>query len=110
MSLRFASAFAYFPDEASVVDVALKAQFTHRETSAKAGCVFFAKLTYRVLQGKAIKDAVVEVAQESDAWVRSRYRRYASRCELTSISTKATHITQLQQPSFQICTQLFSTD
>ena len=102
MALRFASAFAHFPDEASVVDVALKAQFTHRhrETSAKAGCVFFAKLTHRVLQGKAIKDAVVEVAQESDAWARSRYRRCASHCELTSISTKATHVAQLQQPPF----------
>merc|ERR1711871_1543897 len=75
MALRFAAAFAYYDTENAVVDAALKSQFTHAESTARAGCEFFAKVTYRVLHGKPVQAAVEEVASESGAFIQSKVKQ-----------------------------------
>merc|ERR1711871_856644 len=75
MALRFAAAFAYYDPENAVVDAALKSQFTHAESTARAGCEFFAKVTYRVLHGKPVQAAVEEVASESGAFIQSKVKQ-----------------------------------
>merc|ERR1712086_202089 len=75
MALRFASVFSAYADEEAVVDAAKKAMFTHGEPTAVAGCVFFAKLTFRVLQGMDIKDAIAAVAQESDSYIQGKVKQ-----------------------------------
>jgi len=75
MALRFASAFAYYDTEQQVVDAALKAQFTHAESTARAGCVFFAKVTWRVLHGMELEEAVQDVAKESDSFIQKKVKQ-----------------------------------
>jgi len=81
MALRFAGAFAYYKDEASVVDAALKSQFTHAEPTARAGCEFFAKLTYRVLHGQDLAAAVEGVAQESNSFIQGKVKQAQAKVE-----------------------------
>jgi len=89
MALRFAGAFAYYDSEAAVVDAALKSQFTHAESTARAGCEFFAKVTYRVLHGKPVKAAIEEVANESDSFIQSKVRQALAKVEEATDPTKA---------------------
>jgi len=83
MALRFAAVFAYFDSDASstggdqgeekVVDAALKSMFTHSETTAKLGCEFFARVTYRVLHVDLTpRQAIVEVSNEMGGWIKSK--------------------------------------
>ena len=86
MALRFAAVFAYFDSDTSstggdqgedkVVDAALKSMFTHSETTAKLGCEFFARVTYRILHKDLTpREAIVEVSNEMGGWIESKAKQ-----------------------------------
>lgn len=75
MALRFAAVYGAYGSEEEVVDAAKKSMFTHGESTALAGCEFFARLTYRVLHGTEVKAAVLAVSGESDGWIQSKVKQ-----------------------------------
>lgn len=82
MALRFASVFSYFETEDEVVDAALKTMFTHRERTALLGGEFFARVTYRILhQNLTPRQAIDQVAAESDPWIQQKVMQAISKFE-----------------------------
>merc|ERR1711871_559612 len=76
MALRFASVFAYYSDEADVVDAARKTMFTHRHAESLGGGEFFAKITYRIIhKGLTPAEAIDEVASESSEWFQMKVQQ-----------------------------------
>merc|ERR1711871_328950 len=72
MALRYAAAFSYYDDEGALVDAAKKSMFTHGEQTAQDGAEFFARLTFRVMRGTELEQAVREVAKESSPFVQQK--------------------------------------
>jgi ADP-ribosylglycohydrolase len=82
MAIRYASAFAYYEDEASILDAAKKSAFTHRETTALNGGGFFAKVTYRIIHNNLTpREAIDEVAKESDSWIQNKVKQAITKFE-----------------------------
>ena len=76
MAVRYASAYGYFGDEQGVVDAALTSMFTHRETTARQGAEFFARVTFRVIhKGMTPEEAIREVASESPQFVKEKVKQ-----------------------------------
>jgi len=78
MALRYAAVFAYYGDndEDGVVNAALKSMFTHSERTAKLGCEFFARVTYRIIH-KELKpsEAITEVSNQMGGWIASKVQQ-----------------------------------
>ena len=78
MALRFAPVFAYLGDgdadgEDKVVNAALRSMFTHSEPTAKLGCEFFARVTYRIIHGALTpREAIAEVSRQMGGWIASK--------------------------------------
>jgi len=83
MALRFAAVFAYFGSDASstgidqgedkVVDAALKSMFTHYDITAKRGCEFFARVTYRIINKELTpREAIIEVSNKMGGMIKSK--------------------------------------
>lgn len=62
MAIRHVAAHAYYDDENTLVDVARKAMFTHKDQHALGGGEFFARITHRVINGEKPLDAIEMVA------------------------------------------------
>jgi len=63
MSVRSPAALAYFDSEEEVVDAAITSMFTHKETTAKQGAEFFARVSFRVVHKNLTpSQAIDEVA------------------------------------------------
>jgi ADP-ribosylglycohydrolase len=65
----------YFSDEDQTVDAALTAMFTHRESTARDGAAFFARVAHRVVHdGRSPREAIDEVAAlpTTSVFVRSK--------------------------------------
>jgi ADP-ribosylglycohydrolase len=62
MAIRHVAAHAYFETEEDLVDAARKTMFTHRDAHALGGGEFFARVTYRVMNGATPLDAIESVA------------------------------------------------
>merc|ERR1711988_2024875 len=76
MALRAAAAYAYYPDESSIVDATRKAMFTHRNDQALGGGDFFAKVTYRVIhKGMTPKEAILDVKPEMNGWFQNKIQQ-----------------------------------
>lgn len=76
MALRAASAYAYYADEASIVDATRKAMFTHRNDQALGGGDFYAKVTYRVIhKGMTPKEAILSVKPEMNGWFQTKIQQ-----------------------------------
>ena len=88
MAIRYASVFAYYNTEEDVVDAARKTMFTHRERTAILGNDFFARVTYRIIHNKHItpKQAIQEVAKESDAWIQHKVKQALDKVQEASDS------------------------
>lgn len=63
MAIRHVAAHAYYEDEETLVDVARKVMFTHRNEHALGGGEFFARVTHRVIHGQAPAEAISEAAK-----------------------------------------------
>lgn len=64
MAIRHVAAHAYYDDEATLVDVARKSMFTHKDQHALGGGEFFARVTHRVINGQSPQDAIETAAVE----------------------------------------------
>ena len=62
MAIRHVAAHAYYDDEETLVDVARKAMFTHKDLHALGGGEFFARVTHRVIHGQKPQEAIEDVA------------------------------------------------
>ena len=62
MAIRHVAAHAYFDEEETLVEVARKTMFTHRDEHALGGGEFFARVTHRVINGAHPKKAILDVA------------------------------------------------
>jgi ADP-ribosylglycohydrolase len=82
MSLRFAPVFSYYGDEEDVVDAAHKSMFTHKERTAHLGAEFFARVTHRIIhQSLTPREAVEQVATESDPWIQQKVQQALTKAE-----------------------------
>lgn len=72
MALRHASAYAYYDNEEELVDIAKKSMFTHKDTHALGGGEFFARVTFRVIQGQTPLKAITDVAKEMGGFYESK--------------------------------------
>jgi ADP-ribosylglycohydrolase len=92
MSLRFAAVFAYYEDEAAVVDAAKKTAFTHREKTALSAGDFFAKVTYRIIhRGITAREAIDEVTKESDSWIQKKVQQAIDKYEESIDESRPLH-------------------
>ncbi|HIP29678.1 MAG TPA: ADP-ribosylglycohydrolase family protein, partial [Sulfurospirillum arcachonense] len=62
-ALRHAAAYAYYDTEEEIVDIAKKSMFTHKDLHALGGGEFFARVTFRVLNGQTPLKAIEDVAK-----------------------------------------------
>lgn len=64
MAIRHVAAHAYYETEEELVEVARKSMFTHTNAEALGGGEFFARVTYRVMNGSSPAIAIQEVATQ----------------------------------------------
>jgi ADP-ribosylglycohydrolase len=62
MAIRHVAAHGYYDDEETLVSVARKAMFTHKNREALGGGEFFARVTHRVINGQTPSSAIEDVA------------------------------------------------
>jgi len=62
MAIRHVAAYAYYDSEEEIVDIARKSMFTHKDIHALGGAEFFARVTYRVINGQRPEEAIQNVA------------------------------------------------
>ncbi len=62
MAIRHVAAHGYYENEETIVDVARKTMFTHKDLHALGGGEFFARVTHRVINGATPADAIEDVA------------------------------------------------
>ena len=62
MAIRHVAAYAYYDTEEEIADVARKTMFTHKSEEALSGGEFFARVTFRVMQGEKPADAIENIA------------------------------------------------
>merc|ERR1711871_156465 len=72
MGLRFAAAYGYYDNEEDIVNAAHKSMFTHAERTAHDGAEFFARVTFRVLHGTPLEQAVDDVAKISSPFIQNK--------------------------------------
>ena len=77
MALRSAALFAFTANESELVDDATKTMFTHRETSAKLGNEFFARVTFRIIHNQSSpKEAINDVVEDmNNTWIRQKVKQ-----------------------------------
>ncbi|HIP44411.1 MAG TPA: ADP-ribosylglycohydrolase family protein [Sulfurospirillum arcachonense] len=71
-ALRHAAAYAYYDTEEEIVDIAKKSMFTHKDLHALGGGEFFARVTFRVLNGQTPLKAIEDVAKQMGGFFESK--------------------------------------
>jgi ADP-ribosylglycohydrolase len=71
-ALRHAAAYAYYDTEDEIVDIAKKSMFTHKDLHALGGGEFFARVTFRVLNGQTPLIAIENVAKQMSGFFESK--------------------------------------
>ncbi len=72
MAIRHVAAHGYYDDEETLVDVARKAMFTHKNAEALWGGEFFARVTHRVIEGMNPQEAIETVAVQMGGFVETK--------------------------------------
>lgn len=72
MAIRHVAAHGYYDDEETLATVARKAMFTHTSEEALNGGEFFARVTHRVINGIAPRDAIELVAVEMGGFIAAK--------------------------------------
>lgn len=72
MAIRHVAAYAYYDTEEEIADVARKVMFTHRSEEALSGGEFFARVTYRVINGDTPLDAIEMVAVSMNEFIQGK--------------------------------------
>jgi ADP-ribosylglycohydrolase len=74
MAIRHISAYACFQDEESIAHFSREVMFTHRNAEALDGGEFFARVTYKVLNGMEIKEAIEQTAIKSSRFIQEKVK------------------------------------
>lgn len=72
MAIRHVGAYAYYDTEEEIADVARKTMFTHKSEEALSGGEFFARVTYRVINGEKPADAIENVAVRMNEFISAK--------------------------------------
>ncbi|MDF1877093.1 ADP-ribosylglycohydrolase family protein [Sulfurimonas sp. SAG-AH-194-L11] len=72
MAIRHVAAYAYYDTEEEIASVARKAMFTHKSEEALSGGEFFARVTFRVINGETPADAIENVAVTMSPFIQSK--------------------------------------
>lgn len=72
MAIRHVGAYAYYDTEDEIADVSRKVMFTHKNEEALSGGEFFARVTYRVINGESPRDAIENVAVSMNGFIQSK--------------------------------------
>ena len=62
MAIRHVAGYAYYDSEEEIADLARKTMFTNTSEDALSGGEIFARVTYRIINGKSPRDAIQNVA------------------------------------------------
>ena len=92
MALRHACAYAYYDTEEEIVDVAKKSMFTHKDLHALGGGEFFARVTFRVIDGQTPLKAITDVAKQMGGFFESKIAQAIAKVkEATDKNTQLSH-------------------
>lgn len=69
MAIRHVGAYAYYETKEEIADVARKTMFTHKSEEALSGGEFFARVTFRVINGETPRDAIENVAVRMNEFI-----------------------------------------
>lgn len=72
MAIRHVSAYACFDNEDSIAHFSREVMFTHRNAEALDGGEFFARVTFKVLHGMDIQEAIADTAVKSSQFIQSK--------------------------------------
>jgi ADP-ribosylglycohydrolase len=72
MAIRHIAAYACYDDEESIAQFSRDVMFTHRHEEALSGGEFFARVTYKVLNGSSIEDAIQDVAVKMNQFIQDK--------------------------------------
>lgn len=74
MAIRHLAGYACFEEEETLAHFSKEVMFTHTNDEALSGGEFFARVTYRVLNGEDIIDAITSVSKQSNMFIRSKVK------------------------------------
>jgi ADP-ribosylglycohydrolase len=66
------AAYGYYDTEEEIADVARKVMFTHKNEEALSGGEFFARVTFRVINGELPSDAIQTVAVQMSPFIEAK--------------------------------------
>jgi ADP-ribosylglycohydrolase len=72
MAIRHACAYTCFTDEESIAHFSREVMFTHRNAEALDGGEFFARVTFKILNGMEIKEAIETTAVKSSQFIQDK--------------------------------------
>lgn len=72
MAIRHVAGYAYYDSEEEIADLARKTMFTHTSEEALSGGEFFARVTYRVINGEHPRDAIENVAVSMNGFIQGK--------------------------------------
>lgn len=72
MAIRHVGAYGYYDTEEEIAQVAKKAMFTHKNEEALSGGEFFARVTYRVINGEKPSEAIENVAVGMNSFIQAK--------------------------------------
>ena len=79
MAIRHVGGYAYYDSEEEIADLARKTMFTHRSEEALSGGEFFARVTYRVINGEHPRDAIESVAVGMSGFIQGKVAQALSK-------------------------------
>lgn len=81
MAIRHASAYGYYDSEEEIVDIARKSMFTHKDAHALGGGEFFARVTFRIINGQSPKEAIQNVAVQMGGFFEAKVAQATAKFE-----------------------------
>jgi ADP-ribosylglycohydrolase len=87
MAIRHVAGYAYYDSEEEIADLARKTMFTHKSEEALSGGEFFARVTYRVINGEHPRDAIENVAVKMSEFIQTKVTQAIAKVKEESDST-----------------------
>jgi len=74
MAIRHLAAYACFEDEEAIANFSKEVMFTHRNEEALDGGEFFARVTFKILNGMDIREAIEKTAIQSSQFIQDKVK------------------------------------
>ncbi|WP_457743814.1 ADP-ribosylglycohydrolase family protein [Sulfurimonas sp.] len=91
MAIRHVAAYGYYDTEEEIATVARKAMFTHKNEEALSGGEFFARVTYRVINGESPRDAIENVAVKMNSFIQGKVAQAIAKVKEEADESSALH-------------------